>query len=296
MSQTPVSDIPQRQGTDRVYDVLLTTDGTTPITTFTDQATLAASISLGGGQPVIAALVAVWVDPSAGTLTLTIPAVVSATLSPGRYQVILEITANGVIYDALPEGCVDIVAAPAAPGTPIVTYCDLADMMAQASWITICQGAEVAGGFLMQRVQATQWINDQIMSRAQAAYTAQLGLHEPLSVSDPIVPTAGVDAGPGYGASTIPYTTTRDQLTTIAGYLEAGYLMRDSALDGGKTRRLCAEWAIYLACATQIGRNTDTPFVALGDKFYSRALRTLYGWIARIDTDADGIANLEIRG
>ena len=98
------------------------------VTTYTGSETLTTLVWPGGAQPSSYSPVTTWVTPSAGLISIVIPAADSSALSPGRYQVLTRVTA--AMADPVDGyGCtLDVLQAPAPklrpqPTAPMPTSC-----------------------------------------------------------------------------------------------------------------------------------------------------------------------------
>jgi hypothetical protein len=72
--------------------------------------------------------------------------------------------------------------------------------------------------------------------------------------------------------------------------------MTSATIDGGAAVRIASLYAIAEICASQLGMAADkTPYQRLAMDFRSAAIRRLAAWSARIDLNADGKWELELR-
>jgi hypothetical protein len=287
-----ISSTPQLIGTDRNYQVTCKDSAKQPVNL--TGATFQARVWPGGDLASLFTPATSLIDAAAGKAMVSVSAAQSLTLpSPGLYRLELLITSGGLTVAGF-DGQIRFLPSPGSTAIP-QTFCDESDLLSIAPWIEKLAGDAQWAGFLRERAEATKWLKRQAMSRVDEILEDQASRHGPIALVDPIVPTSGVDDGPWWGPSTIPDTTIRDQRTTYQTMLDTvGQLMIDSPLDNGLARQIVAHWAVHLVCRTQLGVDSDTPYQALAREFRNQAIRLLVSWTARIDTDADGIANYEL--
>jgi hypothetical protein len=145
--------------------------------------------------------------------------------------------------------------------------------------------------FSEQREDARRWLDRQLMARVRQALQSQRSRHAPVVSVPPIAPADGADGGPTWGPSTIPDTTLRDQEEAFRGFLAADALL----LGDGLAARTSAHYAVYLACDGMPGEaSSKDTWHSVGDHHRRRAASLLRGWVARLDTDGDGVADYEL--
>ena len=280
-------------GSDFIENVVLYDRDDSPIRSYLGGETLAIELSTGDDQapiPLTSSSVA-WSDVTTGKLTITLTRADTATFTPGDYYLYLSITSAGIVLKR-PIVLLTVIPAPGT-ATALSTYNSLDDMRRVASWIEHLtpSNPNTQANWSEARHQARIDIDTLIISRARVAFEDQLRRHPPVAVSDPITLTTGVDAGPDWGLSTIPDTSLRDHLDVIQGHLDNDYLIRDADMV-----EAAALLSVYRACRGQFGtaRGTEVTYHMLGIQCRQTAMGLLRGWVARIDTDDDGVANIEI--
>lgn len=264
---------------------------------FTGSETFAAKLWPGGAYPTSAVLLAGW-DSAPGNpaalphpvVRLSVTAAAIAGLAPGTYaaQVVIN---PGVDDIEAWEGWIELTAAGGSAPLPLV-YGTPQDLLDEADWADSLQdlGPGAATQFLRQRKLAAEWLHRQVLARHERDLDDQARRHAPMAASAPIRPTAGYDAGPSWGPSSIPDTTRRDALGAMRARLEGGMLVAEAG-----AVRLAALWALHLICRAQAGRQQgDTPYQALARQYRRDAIRGLCGWTARLDADGDGVAEWEL--
>lgn len=113
------------QGCDKSWPITLNDPSTgNPITTYTTANTPSAKVWTGLQEDVVFAPSLTWVDPSQGTLTLSITASQTAALSPGRYKLGLYVSdGSGSLVDVAQGGVYLLIEGasgnPPTPGTAI---------------------------------------------------------------------------------------------------------------------------------------------------------------------------------
>lgn len=296
---------PQPLGTSRVYRITLAgAEGSSLAGHFDGSETFTARLWPGGSYPTAATLSAAWATQNAdGTplvgnpaslakpiLLLTVAADAIAGLDPVTYQ--LEVRADP--DELLHRGSIRLEASPGAVALPRV-YCTLADLLAECSWIERAESLADAraANFLPEIAQASRWVEDQAMARWRRANEDQARRHGPVAYVAPIVPTAGVDAGPWWGDSAIPDTTLRTAEDAFAALLDDVGLMAGHPADRGRLARVVALEALALALDDQVGPvpGAETTMQMMADQYRKRRARLMPGLVLRVDADADGVAD-----
>lgn len=279
------------RGSSGSWTVTLLDDTATEITTYTGSETLDASVWPGDDVGELFAPTAAWLSSPAGTVTLSVSAAQSATLDPGSYSVSLSIDDTIVRV-----GRLLVLPGPGGTADAPPTYGSL-DGMKRKSGENIADLMETSdlGNGKELLAEGRRAVDREVLSRARSIVETQAERHAPVETSDPIEITTGVDAGPGWGASTVPDTSVRDQLDDFRGYLEDDLLMVATPED-----RAAVDACEHLALAELFGRQTgqgdaDEKYRNLALRHRTLALRLLAGWTARIDTDSDGVADYELQ-
>jgi hypothetical protein len=276
-------------GADQDYPLQITTDGQTPSTAYLGTDVLAARVWPGGSQAAVATPACSWADATTASFVVSFRHADTAGLEAGTYR--LQVTASrGGLSPVVYDGTVRLLAAPGA--TPAAaTYDQIADVRKVLAKLEDLQDDANQEGFADARAQTREFIDETILARYEDVLRDQARRHTAVLQSDPIVPTTGMDAGPTWGPSGIPDTTIRDQVDALRSALAANQLIVDSRL-----RRTAALFTAAAVLEQQIGKASDgTPFQRHAERLRARATRSLYGWVARIDTYADDVADVEIR-
>ena len=221
-----------------------------------------------------------WTQASQGTLAVTFDAadLLALTAQPYRLVVWLTTTQRIPVYEAL-------VSIKAAPGTATAlpayaTYDDMKRVALFLDRLIVNDPGQMAnlGEYLGA---ARQWLDRQILSRAQRILETQYERHYPTVAIVQSPPTTGVDTGTDWGPSIYPQADVDAQLATIKALLAADAL----DLSDGIAKRLCARWAVAELCDSQIGMaNEKTSYQSLANKYRNEAVRGLIGFTARITT------------
>jgi hypothetical protein len=300
---------PQSLNTTEVYALALSGPDGAAIApgTFDGTETFAAALRQGASGPTLAGLTAAWDSSLAGNpaavdhpiVLLTVArGAIEGVVDPGYYAVQVRINPDVDDLEAY-RGFLRIRAAGGTTAAPfvLVTLGDLAEF---APWIEDVEDLDsdaalpgLGTNFLAERARATSDVLDTILARYEDALDQQAERHGPVLRVDPIVPTDGYDGGPFWGASGLPNTTRRNQVDAMRTLLAtAGKLVVDDRL-----REIVARKAIAYALEGQVGTvpGTKTSYQDFGQWCLRRANRLLFSWYARVDTDADGVADFEIR-
>jgi hypothetical protein len=270
-----------------------------PVTTWTTGATLSAACWSGDDQPTLFLPTVSWVDPSLGQIRYSHTGSQTAGLQPGYYQLLLSISANGVTCKGR-IGALSLLAAPGSAAARAV-YCQRNDLIALAPWIELQEDLENdQNGFAAQRALARQWLDNQVAARDRYVSLAQKrrwGLWATLGVT--FAAGAGYDLGPDRGPSAFPDYSLQLNEKDLRAALLSNQLMRAGhdpfGFDGGSVERIAAHYTLHLILDAQVGKLNETSYQTLAAKHLDRAKRLLFGWTARIDTDGDGMPNLELR-
>jgi hypothetical protein len=301
----PISPVPQVLGTDRAYTVTLRKPGPAgtlvPVTTddgVSDADALSCIITPGDNRAALATPAATWTqcDEDAAIIGVAVSAADAdpTVFDDGTYilQVFLTGDSDGLVRCVF-DGSITFADTAGEEDAP-PSYGSHDDLLRYVPWIDDLKDAlEDQAGFAQARGRAREWVDETILSRAEKTLDDQARRHAPVVLVPRIVPADGVDAGPAWGPSIYPDTTSRDQLDTLRGYLADDTLMVDSRL-----REIVSKKAAAIVLRSQIGPSAgDTPYQEWAKSLEMQANILMCGWVARLDTSdpPDGVADLEIR-
>jgi hypothetical protein len=257
-----------RRGVDRDFLITLYDALDNPVTSYTLADAPSAAVWPGDAEAPLATPTVAWVDPTVGTLKLTIAAADTASLEVQPYPLIVKIAHAGRAFEAW-TGWLDVLQGPgSAASTPV--YCTYADMVRYCGpWLNQLMVERSTSGFVDERGRARSKLEEVLLARWRPR---QLGRR--------------IDLLQGYGW----FANVDAPDNQLIGYLAANQLIVRP-----KTVEICARYAAYLACAQDIG---------VGDKANPYAVRArcelgawnalLSTYIGEIDLNADGIADLTI--
>lgn len=274
-------------------------DGIEKLTAFLASDTLGGKVWPGGDLPDLFTPTLTWIDPgNVGSnlyrVKVSFAGTDTASLAPGLYQVLGWVVAGGV-KRPLFAAPLQILPAGGSAVAPLV-YCSGTDLtnFGGGRWFRKLQTAESdETDFLADRGRAAAWIHEQILAEFRARQLDHKRRGGPLVNFAPIFAGVGYDQGPDWGPSAQPDYVIRDSETTLRGYLAAGQLM-----SAGDTRlaEIAARYTLYLVTDRQPGlAEKGISWDLVARKFQAQAIERLVGWVARIDTDADGVADFELR-
>lgn len=227
------------------------------------------------------------------TLKLTVPRSAIAGLKPALwYLSILINPGTDDIEVCEPGTTLELVPAADGAGASLPAYTERDELLQYAPWLgeVVARDTRLRGDLSEQRNLARQWIDRTAIARARRILEAQADAHEPVLAVDPIEPADGVDAGPAYGPSVYPDTTVRDQLRAIQGHLDADRLILDTGV-----REAAARYAVSLTCEALLGRGPDeSGYQQTAARNRTLAMHRLAGTPLRIDTNGDGVAEMEL--
>lgn len=250
-------------GTDDDYIVNLATDDGTPVTSYAADDTPIAVVWSGSDTPILFSPTCTWIDPSQGTIRMSILGSDTANLPPGKYRlrVALETTSGRIVVGA--EYFLVLIASPG--GSPILpSYCSHQDMLDYAPWLDELQDVGDETGFARQRHKARLWL-DRVIIRHN--------------------PTAGYwndFATPLFGSSLgrdRRYNRNWGQTDPVLqGWLDADYLRVTE-----QVVEITAKYALYLVCNAQVGPTGDrTAWQRMASEFYDDAQRIVKAFTAEL--------------
>lgn len=148
-------------------------DGTPAANLFTGGDTITSRVWRGDDQSTLLSPTTTWVSATAGTFMVTLNDADTATFEVGQYRIQSLASAGGrttIILDAF-------LALDPAPGIAAVrpVYCTFADMTKLAPQVTNLQTPDDLEGFLDQRADAREWLNQIVLNNYRGA---GMGLYE----------------------------------------------------------------------------------------------------------------------
>jgi hypothetical protein len=146
-------------GTGLAIDVTLRDSNGNVVTTYAGTETLTTTVWPGGTRPASFTAATAWLVPASGTLTVTIGDADTASLPPGRYQLLTQLTSNGTTVNVY--GCtLDIVATAGTEATPKM-YVAFPDLLRYGrAWLSQLQTNDDEAGYAEQIGRATSWMDD----------------------------------------------------------------------------------------------------------------------------------------
>ncbi|MHC5536648.1 hypothetical protein ACYOEI_00055 [Singulisphaera rosea] len=240
------------------------------VTSFTDQDVLVATVWEGKGQTSLLNPTADWILPSSGTLTLSISAEQSATLSPQRYYLDVRAeTSDGRtidLWDAYLE-----VTASAGIDEPPSTYATLKDALVYAPWLSNELSDQNLSDFADHFHAARTWLEGIIQSKWRVSGAFGITVF-------------------GNVASSYPPMDTGGENKYIQDILDANQLMlRPRVIE------MTAKRAIGTICQSQISPNSgDSNYQRLAARFLAEADSLVVSYTAEFDLNADGYSDFNI--
>lgn len=276
---------------------------------------LGGSVWIGEDQTPLITLAPTWNTPASGTADLTIIGTATAPLEIGVYRLVVTIDGNASFEASLKITW--------APGRDVVqrVYCSYEEVLQVARWVEQVQDPdEDQAGFLRQRVQAREEIDDAIVASYRGTSIGQFGL-----ASLSAIGWAG--GGPRRSNMTSylirQYLNGRGPMVPPAQTNTQGFLMRrctknDMGVFGGTptppaivglstddladfmakadrpmTNRVAAYKTAALIGLAQIGvNNTHATYGAVCNSQFERQLMS---YTAELDINLDGLAEIAIK-
>lgn len=275
-------------GTGAVYTLTIRDADGNPVTSYAGTETLAAKLWAGDSQTALATPSLAWASKDNGTVTLTLSAANTAQTA-GVYQIRCTITDGGTAYEFY-RAWLRIADSPGSDTAPAV-YCSFDDMLDLAGELSeaLLEASDQAG-YAEQRAKARQWTDRTVIARAKDTIELQAERHAPVVTSQEAEITTGVDDGPEWGPSIYPDASVRDAVDVIRDALAADQLILDAEVVEAN-----AAYALALVYGRQAGQTAGgVSYQDLAGKWREHASRRMVAWVARFDTDSDGIADLEI--
>ncbi len=243
-----------------------------PITTYTGDEALATDVWAGGNREEAFSPDTTWIDPTQGSVLITITAAQSAGMARGRYQLYSTIAA-GSDPVAILKAALDVLPTPATE-TALPVYTTYQDLLDYAPWIGDLAPAEGHAGFARQQGMAREWLDEIIISRYGVGDTAPM-------IGSPGFMNWSMFIG---SVDFAPSKYLRDQLAGNALLIQP------------KTREIVACRALFYICRPQLGCVGDTPYRDLAADFSRRANSLVKTYRAEIDLPPmDGWADIIVR-
>jgi hypothetical protein len=214
--------------------------------------------------PIASVLTTAWTSGTAGTTSALINGATTAGMTPGFYQVLLELTYGGNLMPYY-KGWLRLLPIGAAGSDP-PTYCSLQDLIDKAGdWLPRMMQETTASNFLAERARARSWLDEIITSRSRVfAYRFDLAY------------------ALYYGS--FPFGPVESPDSVVVGYLAS-----DNLIVRDRTIEVVAYKALALICEKKISfddRGDD--YRKRAQWYHAKASQALRGYRCEIDTNNDG--------
>lgn len=262
-------DPPVRQGTDAKWTVTLEDSSGQPLTgVYTGIETLVLLVWPGSSR---AALVlpyssAAWLSASAGTITLTLDALDTASMAAGFYELAIDLVSSGSGRVEVARYAAEITASPGAGLAPPV-YCTLDDCRKECPWIldAVIPDPNIPNNLEPQRGEARAWFDNLI----QRHWRGGMSL--------------GAEAG------LLARRRSGQRNLWLQQQLDAGALMLTTAVTKAN-----AYYALGLALRDLIGFRGKTTYQDLSADYFALAEHQASTTTTELDTNADGTPDFAI--
>jgi hypothetical protein len=247
-------------------DVTLRDSLGAPITGYSGSETMSTTVWPGGNRAASFTATTTWDTPADATITITLAATQTATLKPGRYQLLTRLTpgagqpvdAYGCNLDVLP-----VAGSDAAP-TSYTTYADL--LRFGRRWLRQLQTADDEAGFAEQQHRARTWIEDLAHAHYRVASMAMV---------------VGSQAfGPRRSGSRSVYLQEQLDADTL--------MITDQVVEAA------AKKALAYICEGQLDGDPGNRYGRLARMYHGQADYLGMCLVLQLDTDADGFSDITI--
>lgn len=282
MSTTPVI-MSFPVGSDDDKTLQITSDGTSPVTSYLNTDTLTADFWPGADQPAYASAPTVsWIDASVAKFLVSFPASVTSGLSIGIHQCRVKAT-RGTRTTTIAQFGVELTEAPGS-ATALKTYCSYADLLKYAPWVAKLQDSQDQAGFARERNDARLWFEDLIHRHWRGGQGLSPDLY--------FVP--GVAFGGLARYVTVFRTGARS--TTLQTWLDTGGLNGgDGLISTTRTIEANACYAISRIAGNQVSPLKDSTYGHFATLFGARAESVASLITVEIDSTNDGISDEYVR-
>jgi hypothetical protein len=232
------------RGTSRTFPLrVMAPDMVTPSTAFLPSDQLAARLWSGDDMPLMVTPAARWTNATPPDYELIFgPADIGPTFEPGSYRVRVTATRGPNTVEIYRDSLE--VTVTEGTGATRAVYCSYEDMARECGWIgQYLDEAEDQTGFVEQRAQAREWMDNLIMYAAPVSGMGQLISRESWWSWS----YSGVDPRSGTGLAL-------DRV--LMGYLADNKLITTGP-SGSKIKVACACYALALVLRSQVGLSTD---------------------------------------
>ena len=270
-------------GTDFDQTLQLTTDGTSPLTSYLNTDTLSAQFWPGADQAAYASAPTVaWVDATVAKFSVSFLAATTSALSIGIHRLQISATRSGRTTVIADFG-VELTEAPGA-ATALKTYCTYADLLKYAPWVAKLQDSQDQAGFARERNDARLWFEDLIHRH----WRGGTGLNPDLF----FVP------GVAFGGLARYVTIFRSgaRSSTLQTWLDSGGLASgDGLISTTRVVEANACYAISRIAGNQVSPMKDSTYGHFATLFGARAESVASLCTVEIDSNNDGTADAYIR-
>lgn len=262
-----------RLGTSRAWQLqVLNPDDSIPTGQFLSTDALTAAVWQGRSTaPVItkSAPDIAWISASNAQFAINFYPADTVSLPAGVYYVEAQATRSGQSADLLPKGTTLTLLA--TPGNTALrpTYIALGDIQKIAPWIDDVQAPGSETGFLDQCADAREWLDENILRNYRGGNVELLGYH-------------GLALDSWYTGGTRRTSLRNPWLLWL---LQQGPAAANvpGLIVTGRTRDVCAYYALHRICEGMILRGTQYP--ALSARAYHRAGQLLVSYTAELSVN-----------
>ncbi len=237
---------------------------------------LAGTVRTGRDAEPLIVLAPVWLDHTAGTITVPFPAADTADVEPGRY--LLELHLDDDSADLF-EGFVEITFS-AGTAAALASYATFGDMLDVAPAVEKFQRSTDLAGFARQRFKARRWFEDLLHRH----YRSGGGIATDFAF--------GAIGWAGYGRGPVVYRDGR-RSADLQTWIDADRLDVTEAVVDAVTAYAVA--LVYDRQAMSVLGDASATFAALARKFFARAEDGVANISAEIDSNGDGRNDVVIR-
>lgn len=249
-------------GIDDNFQVNLLDESGGIVTSYSGSDTPTATVWGGSDTAVLFNPTCSWIDPTEGTIMMSILGTDTATLDPGKYRLRVGVTTQGGRKVAGDDYFLELTTSPGT-AADLSVYCTHKDLLDYADWVDTLQSSSAREGFASHRHKARLWLERVILRHQAPNYYW----------NEPFTNLFGNSIGMGSASWNWGQTdpVLQDRLTN--NYLR----VTEQVVE------ITAKYALYLIANAQVGPDDKrTSWQNIAAEFYGDAQRLVKAFSAEI--------------